>query len=94
VTTPDAVEDALVEFLQAEFGLQRGSYRVDEPLFSSGLLDSFALVALLAFAEERFGLVVATEEITPKNIDTVSGIAAFIGANSGANSTGARLTSP
>jgi len=77
--TQAAIEDALVEFLHEECDLQRGSYRLHEPLFSSGLLDSFALLALLAFAEKRFGLVVATEDINPENIDSVAGIAAFVG---------------
>jgi len=77
--TQAAIEDALIEFLHEECDLKRGSYRVDEPLFSSGLLDSFALLAILAFAEKRFGVVVATEDITPQHVDSVAGIAAFIG---------------
>ncbi len=78
VTDGAAVEETTMEFLSKEFGLKRDAYRTDASLFGSGLLDSFALVALLAFAEAHFGVVVATKEITRENVDSVSGFAAFI----------------
>ncbi len=41
--------DDVAEFFESELGLEPGSYQDDEALFSTGRLDSFSLVTLLAF---------------------------------------------
>jgi acyl carrier protein len=74
----EAIRDALVRFLDDDAGLKADTYELDTPLFSSGLLDSFALVAVLAFAERQFGVALAPENMTQANIDTVDGLARYI----------------
>ena len=43
----------------------------DQPLISSGLIDSFALVELSVFIEEEFGISVPDPQMTAANFDTV-----------------------
>lgn len=49
----------------------------DSKLLESGLLDSLQLVELVGFVEERFGVVVDLDELTPQNFETARRIAAL-----------------
>lgn len=49
----------------------------DIPLLT-GLLDSFALMALIAFLEERFNVVVRNDQVVKQNFESVSALAAFV----------------
>ena len=49
-----------------------------DSLLETGLLDSMALVKLIAFIEERFGVVLGDDEFDPDNFETLSAIAALI----------------
>ena len=46
-------------------------------LFSTGLVDSFAMVDLLVFLEKHTGTKMGPEDITLDNLDSVSRILAF-----------------
>lgn len=46
----------------------------DEALFSSGLIDSFAMAQVGVFVETEFELYIADPELTVENMDTVSQI--------------------
>lgn len=47
----------------------------DEPLFSSGLIDSFAMAQVGVFIETEFNLYIPDPELTVENMDTVERIA-------------------
>lgn len=47
----------------------------DEPLFSSGLIDSFAMAQVGVFIETEFNLYIPDPELTVENMDTVEQIA-------------------
>lgn len=47
----------------------------DEPLFSNGTIDSFAIAQLGVFIETEFGLYIPDPELTVENMDTVAQIA-------------------
>jgi acyl carrier protein len=47
-------------------------------LMEQGVLDSFGLVELLGFLEERFGLQVADEEMEAAHFATVQSICEFV----------------
>jgi acyl carrier protein len=49
----------------------------DEPLFE-GLLDSLAVLRLVAFLESEFGVQVEDGDITPANFNTVDRIGAYL----------------
>jgi acyl carrier protein len=46
----------------------------DEPLFSSGLIDSFAMAQVGVFIETEFDFYIPDPELTVENMDTVEQI--------------------
>jgi len=50
----------------------------DTPLRTSGLLDSMALLRLVGFVEEKFGIEVSAYEAGIENFDRIDDIAAFV----------------
>ena len=48
------------------------SLSADSPLVSSGLIDSFALVDLLAKLEDVTGMRIPAGKVQPKDMDTVN----------------------
>ncbi|NUP13167.1 MAG: acyl carrier protein [Polyangiaceae bacterium] len=57
-----------------------------DSLLERGLLDSMAIVKLIAFIEERFGVVLGDDEFDPDNFETVDAIAKLIEQKSAAAS--------
>ena len=49
----------------------------ETPLFSSGALDSVAMLNLLAFVEEQAGFEIRADEVTLENFDTPARILRF-----------------
>ena len=52
----------------------------DSRLFSSGALDSLAMVNLITFLEEATGIHIRAEDVTLDNFDTAERIVRFAGA--------------
>ena len=50
----------------------------DEPLISSGILDSFSLIDLALFVEETFGVHLDTDELNRSVFDTLRELANLI----------------
>ena len=50
----------------------------DEPLISSGLIDSFNLVDLALFVEYTFGVRIDDSELNAQTFDTLAQLAALI----------------
>lgn len=49
----------------------------DIPLLS-GLLDSFGLMSLISFLEDRYELVIKNDQVVKKNFETIRALAAFV----------------
>ena len=75
--------DQLIAFFADTFQLDRRILSEEIPLFSSALLDSASLVNLVAFLEEKTGLVVEADDVTLDNFDTISAILSFCEARLG-----------
>ena len=71
-----AIEGFIVNDLQAGSGLE--SLRPDEDLLAADLIDSAGITELVSFLEERYGISVPDEELTPENFQSVEKIAAFV----------------
>lgn len=54
------------------------SIRPDEPLITSGLIDSFSLIDLALFAEENFGVQIDDTELTADTFDSLLELADII----------------
>lgn len=50
----------------------------DQPLLSSGLIDSFSLVDLAIYVEDTFGAHIDDSELNAETFDTLEGLAALI----------------
>jgi len=50
----------------------------DDHLFERMLLDSLHLITLVSSLEERFGLLVAPEDLVPENFESIVAISEFV----------------
>lgn len=74
--TRDEITEKIKKFATTEL-LNNPSYELkeDEPLFSSGMIDSFAMAQIGVFIETEFNLYIADPDLTVENMDTVGQIA-------------------
>ena len=47
-------------------------------IFSSGIIDSFALIELMTFIEDRTGVALGAADITLENLDSIERILSFV----------------
>jgi acyl carrier protein len=52
----------------------------DTSLLEAGILDSLALLRMVVFLEERFGITVGDADLLPENFASVNAICAYIRA--------------
>lgn len=70
---------ALREFLDRTYGRAAGrALAPDEALVSSGIIDSFGLVDLSLFVDERFGVRIDASDLGSRRSDTAEEIAKLI----------------
>lgn len=74
------IEGAVEEFIVTEIMLADNSIKLDskESLISTGVLDSLALLRLIAFIEDQFNINVEDTEVIPENLETIHDIVTFI----------------
>ena len=68
------------QFIVGELLQGRGIDSVDpaENLLARGIMDSHGVMELVAFLEERYGIAVADEDLTPENFENVTRIDEFV----------------
>lgn len=73
------MEEKLIKYIQQEFlSDQETVIDVDTKLLSSGIMDSFSLVSLVAFIEKEFRKRIPPPRVTPESFDTVRQIVQII----------------
>ena len=72
------IEDTLIQFVEDELGLARPTFDAATPLFTSGVLDSFSLMALVAYAEAQFGVMLTAGDVVQETVDTVASLASLV----------------
>ncbi len=67
------------QYLQAEI-IQQPDRQIDpdEPLISTGLIDSFSLVDFTLFIEDNFNVVIENTELDGRTFDTLNELAEVI----------------
>lgn len=73
------MHETVAGFVRARFRAAiRQDLGVDDPLFSSGIVDSFGVLELIAFLEDSFHITIdpATHELT--EFDTINKIVALV----------------
>jgi acyl carrier protein len=70
----------LESFIVDEIALGRGirSIDPDQDLLAGGLIDSLGVTQLVSFLEDRYGIRVSDDELTPANFCTLESIEGFV----------------
>jgi acyl carrier protein len=75
----DTMLEQLSTYIASEFLRQPGRHiKSEEPLLSSGLVDSFHLVDLSLYVEENFGVRIDDAELNASTFDNLTQLVAFI----------------
>lgn len=81
------IEQAIHDFLVARPDLLSGAggrLRMDQSLIAGGLIDSLAVIDIVAFLEERFAVRFEAEDLTGENFDSIAAMARLVRARGGA----------
>jgi acyl carrier protein len=75
-----SVEAELEAFVLEEIALGRGipSIGRDEDVLARGIIDSLGVTQLVSFIEERYGIRVTDDDLTPANFRSLRRIGDFI----------------
>jgi acyl carrier protein len=68
------IEATIERFIVDELMMGNGQTKIDpdQSLISSGVVDSLALLRLITFIEEQFGVVVEDDEVIPDNFQSIN----------------------
>jgi acyl carrier protein len=75
-----SVSTDIEQFILDELTQGRGITEIspDENLLSKGIVDSHGVMELVGFLEQRYGISVGDEDLTPENFESVQRIEAFV----------------
>lgn len=78
--TPMATQETVTAFLQTRFqaSLRGAAPGADDPLFTSGIVDSFGVLEVIAFLEDTFHITIDTARHELTEFDSVNKIAALV----------------
>ncbi len=75
----DEIVSALTGFISAKILKRKeNNLTADDPLISSGLVDSFSLVDLALFVEDTWGVVIDDTELNADTFDTPQQLAELV----------------
>lgn len=86
-TSSTPIEQTIHDFLVGRPDLVTGAgsgLRHDQSLIAGGLIDSLAVLDIVAFLEERFAVQFDAEDLTGENFDNIAAMAALVRARGGA----------
>jgi acyl carrier protein len=73
------MKDLILDYIKKEFiDDEDEEITFDTPLISSGYVDSFSMVSLLVFIENKFKIKIPSAKATPKAFDSVNDIVALV----------------
>lgn len=74
----NSLADEIRNYLRSSQDLDIDDVSDDTKLFSTGLLDSFSMVELVAFLEKKIGSKIKAMDITLENFDSIENILQFV----------------
>jgi len=79
------MHDTVAGFIRSRFrsSLRGGVLKNDDPLFSTGVVDSFGVLELIAFLEDTFRITIDTTRHDLSEFDTVDKIVELVRAEQG-----------
>ena len=73
-------EQQLADYIQGNLLSDPGmTLSAEEPLITSGLMDSFSIMEVLAFLEDEWGVFIPDQEATVKQFDSVAKMIEMVG---------------
>jgi acyl carrier protein len=80
-----SVSADIEQFILSELTQGRGITNIDpqENLLSKGIVDSHGVMELVGFLEERYGITVGDEDLSPENFESVASIEAYVQRKNG-----------
>ena len=80
-----SVSADIEQFILSELTQGRGITGIDpqENLLSKGIVDSHGVMELVGFLEERYGISVGDEDLSPENFESLASIEAFVQRKNG-----------
>lgn len=69
---------SIIEFLKTDLAIDVDDIDDETPLFSSGVIDSFALISLMTFIETEGGIKISPADVNLSNFDSISRISDFV----------------
>ena len=80
-----SVSADIEQFILSELTQGRGITAIDpqENLLSKGIVDSHGVMELVGFLEERYGITVGDEDLSPENFESVASIEAYVQRKNG-----------
>jgi acyl carrier protein len=73
----------LMGFLESELGVDTSDIDGTTLLFSSGIIDSFALVSMITFLEQKCSFRMNPLDVNLDNLDSIDRILGFVGRVAG-----------
>ena len=75
----DEMKDLILNYVIKEYMEdEEAEITYDTPLISSGYVDSFSMVSLLVFLENKFKIKIPPSKATPEAFDSVNNIVALV----------------
>ena len=73
------LKDVILDYVSKEY-LEDDSepLNYDSPLISGGIVDSFSMVSLKRFLENKYNIQIPDDKATPEAFDTVTKIASLV----------------
>lgn len=81
----DSLRKELREFIVETFlfGDDSEKFEDNDSFMQKGIIDSTGVLELTSFLEEKYGVKVDDEELTPANLDSIDNLIGFIGRKQG-----------
>ncbi|MGB4786948.1 MAG: acyl carrier protein, partial [Candidatus Acidiferrum sp.] len=75
-----ALNDELRKFVADNFlyGKPYEGFADDDSFIERGIIDSTAVMELVAFLEERYGIKLQDRDLIPDNLDSINSLARFV----------------
>ncbi len=75
----DDLKDVILEYVKEEYLEDEDEdINYETPLISGGIVDSFSMVSLKRFLENKYNIAIPDERATPEAFDTVTKIAELV----------------
>ncbi|MCK4507306.1 MAG: acyl carrier protein [Desulfuromonadales bacterium] len=77
----ETIKGFIVTELLADQG--RGFLGDAEPLIDSGIIDSFGIMVLMSFLEEKFSINISGDDLLPENFESIAKISGLVAQKTG-----------